>query len=351
MTLILSNSRDVGNKFLFGHWMMRNSMSQLPFKGPGFGRVNYWMNTNSSLKLEKVEKDMIEMKRIGLKAYIIEMCGKIEIGDECWNCCGHDKPPSWDETTGALDVTVAETSYFSEQWFSELKVKYKQLIQLCRKYNMWLLNFVFNDNRWQKQGYPPRVQGWIEEYPNSTGERRTELLLALREAIPHLYGPPGRPTTEELDKVFNIAMGCGGQERLVICPINEPETNNGKEFERRYIPIIKNRGFASCTYNEIKYGARFYQGGHASSVASASCPDGFGVSDNGSLLLELYPGHWDDWIKIPGSATANTTAVRNLIYNYKHSGAKAGFLYAIHYNKSDADTPALQAIKDGWYAG
>ena len=357
MALILNNSRDIGNKFLFGHWMMRNKMGQLPFKGPGFGRVNYWMNTDSELKLEKVENDMVAMKRIGLKAYIIEMCGKIEIGDGCWYCCKNDKPPDWNETTGAIDYNAAETSYFSENWFSELKTKYKQLIQLCRKYNMWLLNFVFNDNRWQKPGYPARVQRWIEEYPNSTGDRRQELLEALRSAIPHLYGPPRRPKPEELDKVFDVALSCGGQERVVICPINEPETENGKAFERRYIPIIKGRGFASCTYGEIKYGARFYQGGHDSSVEDASCPGGFGVSDNGDMLLEIYlkdprtGEKYDDWIKIPKTAVADPTMTKKLISKYKESKAKAGFLYAIHYDKTEADTPALKAIKEGWDEG
>ena len=394
MSLILNNSRDIGSKFIFGHWMMRPKNSRVPFIGPGFGRANYWMYTpeystvSSSMKLDRVEEDMKLMKKLNLKCYVIEFCGKIAIGDKCWTCCKNDKSlmdvvgggifeqgaglqegwdPPWEEV---------ETAYFTDEWYEEAKIKYKELIRLCRKYNMWLLNLVFNDNRWQKAGFSDRETSWIKQYgqwreenqkPGSNsggpehgpGTRQEELRNALKDTFQSVM-PPNVPTYENLENLMkNVIFPCGGQDRVVICPVNEPETNgggeypdhNGVKFERDYIPIIKQHGFTACSYGEIKYGAQMYQGGHDSSIASVSCPDGIGVSDNGDLLCELYYDNTEDtkWEDIGGDDTTVEGRAEELIKNYKLSGAKAAMLYAIHYNASEPDTNALAEIRDGWY--
>ena len=384
MPILIPNSRDIGDKFLFGHWMMRNRNSGVSFKGPGYGRVNYWMYTpeyssvSTSMKLNRIEEEMKLMKKLKLKCYVIELCGKIEIGDDCWVCC--DKDVSLLDTLdegifeegGPLkagwepDWSKVKTSYFTDIWYQEALIKYKALIKLCRKYDLWLLVLCFNDNRWQKAGLSDREIRWIAEYgkwspgnqeagsnsggpEHGPGTRQEELRMAIKHAFEHAM-PPDIPSYKNLETLMQkVVFPAGGQERVAICPVNEPETADGTKFEREWIPRIKGHGFASCTYNEIKYNAKFYQGGHDSSIESVKCPKGFGVSDNGKLLCELYFGTSDaDWEEIKGSDLVVEGQAKKLIKNYKKSGARAAMLYAIHYSARSPDENALKEIKEGW---
>lgn len=359
MELILPNSRDTGNKFLFGHFMMRPKGGAIQFTGPGYGRVNYWMHS-----LEHVEADMIEMKKQKLTCYVIEFCGRISIGDGCWDCCSGDQGMTWDpETNEVSDPGEVVTNYFKDPWYAEAKEKYKRLIKLCQKYNMWLLNIVFNDNRWQDSGMNERLQSWIHQYPTASEEggsssvgaerpnysRKEELRLAISHSIGSVM-PAGIPSPADLDRLMTeVILPAGGKERIAICPVNEPETADGIAFERKWIPLIKARGYAACSYGELKYNARFYQGGHDGSVASVTCPKGFGVSDSGELLCELYGS--EELEAISETDTALPEKVKTMITNYKRSKAKAAFLYAWIYNSGSIDKNAINAIKEGWHEG
>lgn len=348
MSLILNNSRDINNKFLFGHWMMRNKYGSFSFEGPGYGRINFWQCT-----MEGVEEDMKEMKKLGLKVYCIEMTGKLESGDGCWECCAGDAGthPNDDGT-----ITWNPSTYFKENWYEEVKVKYQQLISLCKKYNLWLLNLVFNDNYWQNTQEGGRWSNWVHEYPESTGERREELKLAIKELLP-FSGENKTITLDGVKKLItDVVIPVGGKENVVICPVNEPETEDGHTLEQWSLPLLKSAGFTTCVYSESgdKRDAKMYQGGHKSHISEVKCKKGIGVSDNGTLLCELYYEDPTDkiWEKIEGNQHAIPSRVKELISNYKKSGAIGAVLYAIHYGKRKYNSPdveALKAVKAGWY--
>lgn len=408
MALILNNSRDINNKFLFGHWMMRNSDGQLSFRGPGYGRVFYWPIGDN---LEGVEKDMIEMRKKGLKGYAIHLTGAMQENDGCWKCCEDDditpecdlvSPPgsatiTWPETDGEINMFG---HYFDREppksgetsWYDEVKDKYKKLLKLCRKYNLWLLVFVMS-----KRGRDPNTEGmrstdawlgWINAFPDSSNEagtssagrdgihdnlsRRKELADAISHS-PYKFGWNGKsnpksdakwgPTNDELKKLVNdVLIPCNGKERVLVCPIDEPVTDEDEEFETWCINTLKSRGFATCIYSEDdnKGKARMCQGGHQDAVSKAKCKNGMGVSDNDDMLIELYPGEAPseeeeyNWRRIDGNKTADTAKVKTLMKNYRNSSAKGGVLYAINYGEGGheaADVNAISAIKEGWNSG
>ena len=129
MALLIPNSRDIGNKFLFGHWMMRQKDSQLPFIGPGFGRAKYWMKD-----FDAIEKEMKKMKELGLRAYLIELCGAMKIADGCWDCCSEDVGKTVTLSTHAGEETVisgeSSTKYFEPEWYEEVYEKYGKIVKL-----------------------------------------------------------------------------------------------------------------------------------------------------------------------------------------------------------------------------
>lgn len=358
MSLILNNSRDVGNKFLFGHWMMRPKGGQRPFSGPGFGRINFWQ-----CDLSEVEEDMKLMKKMNLRCYVIEMTGKLQLGDGCWDCCKNDRKNELIDSGGEegkiRQIIWAETHYFSQDWYNEVASKYKALLSLCRKYNIWLLNLVFNDNQWQNTKPHGRWSNWVEEWetkPDLDDGRKQELRSAIAELL-----PLDIPTLEQIKKLItDVIIPAGNKNLVVVCPVNEPETEQGHQLEEFGINELKLAGFTTCVYrhskSEDRNGAKMYQGGHNSSIASVTCEGGIGVSDNGDLLVELYystPGETHIWEKIGGNQKAIPDRVKTMIKNYKKSKAIAAILYAIHYGKGGhvgPDVEALKAIRQGWYS-
>lgn len=389
MALFIPNSRDIGNKFLFGHWMMKPKDGQLPFIGPGYGRVNYWMRAredsiSTTYHLDKVEADMKYMRSIGMNFYAIQLTGKMLYEDNCWLSCKGDEPGVTYDSGADTFAFTENTSYFTDKWYTEVKAKYKELIKLCRKYHLWLLNLVMNDFNWKE--HPPtekpwgKLSDWIEEYnehrpgsdavgSNSAGpehgptSRQEELKMAIEGAPVMII-----PEEDDIKKLLkDVVLTCGGQSHVLVCPVNPIDaeicglSSKGRSFETTGIKLAKAGGFATCSYIENppgdKKGARTFQDGHQNKVADAKCKDGIGISSNGTLLYKDIYGNEDppegevmEWWScgtdtVPSDCLGN---VKTLIQNYKKSSAKAGGLYAINYDKSSVDKNALDKIKEGW---
>lgn len=131
MALILPNSRDVGNKFLFGHFMMRPDYgSGRKIEGPGYGRVNFWCSGNYKTKLEH---EMDYMEQVGCNGYMIELCAR-SAGNE---------PLRWNHEP------------YGNDWLKELEEKYNGFLELIKKHKkMWALVSIFNGHAWERKVGP-----------------------------------------------------------------------------------------------------------------------------------------------------------------------------------------------------
>lgn len=127
MPLILPNSRDIGNKFLFGHFMMRPDYGcGRKMEGPCYGRVHCWCSDNHASYDVKLQNEMDYMEKVGCNGYIIELCA---------NRFSSEK--------------------YSQAWVNELERKYNKFLELIKKHKkMWALVCMFNDNAWQMGGGP-----------------------------------------------------------------------------------------------------------------------------------------------------------------------------------------------------
>lgn len=494
MSLLIS-SRDIGNKFTFGHWMMRPKDSRLPFKGPGYGRINYWMvsednDDNIGMPLKRLEKDFKQMKELGLHAYTLELTGLMEIGDKCWRCCKDDEPAKieWTEPSGKsvakkndkkektdkepqlqsrgwlsnawnefngwisdnilpwqtlidwgngletsddgdalpmddlggeggigkgeygydcnIDWDSAKTKYFEDEWYDEFTKKYKQVIKLCRKYNIWLLNLTFDGGYWKrKQELRERINGWINKYGTTSPDepcsaagdgthdnlsRLEELKMAISHASKILL-PDDKPSQADITKILDIVLSLGGKERIVMCPINAPtgditmdcnkglstssksvilnrdsgpKTYSGKTIESEYLKKIKSKGFTPCNYSDNptlgnrKYDdAKYYQGGVGKTVSSVECEKGFGVTSKEELICYIYDSeqdyqgdHTSDHRNehIGTTTKANVSEVKTAIKRYKQTNSRAGLIYGWKYNGTEPETETLKAIVEAW---
>lgn len=169
MSLILPNSRDVGNKFLFGHFMMRQKYSGgRKMEGPCYGRVNAWCSDHGASYSAKLEKEMDYMEQVGCNGYMIELCAHTAANE----------PKRWNNDP--------DDPHQIQAWLREVEEKYNTFLKLIRKHKkMWALVSVFNDNAWQR----------------GVG-----------------------PTSEITNKIIDIVAKAGHSDIICILPVGEPES-------------------------------------------------------------------------------------------------------------------------------
>jgi len=218
-----------------------------------YGRVNRWGKSTSMLASE-----ISTMKSYGLTGYMIEAA-----------IYNEDKIKNLKKA----DMSNASKKKIYDDWFKDIEGKYKYLLDLCRKNNMWLFISLVNDNAISKTGFQAAF---------------------LYDIV----------ATDLMNMVIKY-----GSTGVVVQPTAEVGSEKGKSFNKSSTSKLKSNGFLVAN-GGAKHGddsnsaganyMAYHQSEYNQSLGTPSKT--FIVSDNTSMINWLNKSTsniktWRNWVK------------------------------------------------------